>query len=179
MLTAKLGSKKAELGNISLGYVDPSIVKKVPKVSVEIRITANKTVRIISANKLVRLTRSKKVYKDFATKRNFRVSQLLEKANPLMVYVKDFEETLPVYFDYSNDLASETISSQTIQVSVKSGTDSTPQTFLQNASTQALGVVTQWVKGGVIGTVYNIRCKIVTSAGRELVEVANIEIVKF
>lgn len=82
---------------------------------------------------------------------------------------KDYQEIVPMQFDFTASLSSETITSTTITISVKTGTDTTPQSVLLNAQTTAGAIVTQWLTGGIVGVIYHIRCKALLNSGRSLV----------
>lgn len=84
--------------------------------------------------------------------------------------VKDPAEKLTLSFDFTNALvASETITSAVISVSVKSGTDATPANFLDGAN-QVLGsAVLQNIKAGIDQVSYLVRCVATLSTGRVLV----------
>lgn len=82
---------------------------------------------------------------------------------------KDYQEIVPMQFDFTAALASETIASTTITIYVTKGTDAAPQSVLLNAQTTAGAIVTQWLTGGVIGVIYHLRCKVLLNSGRSLV----------
>lgn len=73
-------------------------------------------------------------------------------------FIKDPSDVLDYTFDWTNVLATgETISSYTV----------TPDTGLtKDSDSQASGVITYWLSGGTADSLYNVVCKIVTSAGR-------------
>jgi hypothetical protein len=86
-------------------------------------------------------------------------------------------ETLSVYFDYSNVLATgETITSAAMTCTVESGTDATPSARLISSPTvvtspksgTATAAVKQSVGTCVNGVVYMLRCLATTSGGQVL-----------
>ena len=78
-------------------------------------------------------------------------------------------ETAGYVFDFVSRLgASETISSSSVAVTVYSGVDATPSAMLSGTTSNAGTQVTQNLKGGVAGVVYQVMCTIVTSAGQTL-----------
>ena len=73
-------------------------------------------------------------------------------------YTKDCDAVLDYAYDWSSWLATgETISSHTVVA---------PSGLTVDSSSESNGVVTAWLSGGTTGTIYNVSCKIVTSAGR-------------
>lgn len=76
-------------------------------------------------------------------------------------YIKDPEATLDFSQDWSAWLADgETLTAATV-TAADGITKSTAETFTPE------GVVTVWVSGGTVGTVYRLTFHITTSAGRE------------
>lgn len=72
-------------------------------------------------------------------------------------------------FDFTSQLGNgETISTQTVQASVYSGNDPTPQAIVSGAATASGAVVSQLITAGIVGTVYNLLCTITTSLGQTL-----------
>ena len=73
-------------------------------------------------------------------------------------FVKDPDAVLDFAFDWSSWLATgETISSHTVTVETGITLDS---------DSEASGIVTAWLSSGTAGNVYDVACKIVTSASR-------------
>ena len=73
-------------------------------------------------------------------------------------FTKDPDAVLDFAFDWSSWLAtSETISSHTVTVEAGITLDS---------DSESSGIVTAWLSGGTANTVYDVACKIVTSASR-------------
>lgn len=84
--------------------------------------------------------------------------------------IKDPAEKFTLSFDYTAALvASETITSAVVSVSVKLGTDATPANFLDGTNQILAGVVLQNVKEGVDQASYLVRCVATLSTGRVLV----------
>ena len=78
-------------------------------------------------------------------------------------------DVMNVVFDYTSQLAiGETISTKTCTCTVTSGVDNSPGNVLNGAATSSGNAVTQSVKGGVTGVLYNIQCVITTSASQTL-----------
>ena len=90
---------------------------------------------------------------------------------------KDSQEIIPLQFDYTSALGVETITGQLMVVTVLSGRDASPASILQSAATQAAGVVTQWLTGGLVGVTYHVRCKVVTSGARTLVASTELQVI--
>lgn len=62
----------------------------------------------------------------------------------------------------------ETISSATCTATVFSGNDPTPGNIISGGATISGPVVTQAITGGVVGTIYDVVCTVVTSLGQTL-----------
>jgi hypothetical protein len=74
------------------------------------------------------------------------------------MFVKDPDAVLDYSFDWTSWLAeSETISSHVI--TVDSG-------ITKDSDSESAGIVTAWLSGGTAGTIYEVACKITTSASR-------------
>lgn len=72
-------------------------------------------------------------------------------------------------FDFTDQLASgETISTATVSVGVYSGEDADPSRLLAGATSQSSGVVTQAIKEGLAGNIYQLTCTVTTSANLAL-----------
>lgn len=83
---------------------------------------------------------------------------------------KDPEERFWLTFDFSAALdAGETIASNTVAISVRSGSDATPTAVLDGAPSLSGASILQRVKDGVDGASYLLRCAATTSADRVLV----------
>lgn len=82
---------------------------------------------------------------------------------------KNTAETKNLVFDFISQLAiGETISSASCASSVWTGTASAAANIISGSSSISGTKVTQAVAGGTNGTIYNITCTIVTSAGQTL-----------
>jgi hypothetical protein len=83
-------------------------------------------------------------------------------------FIKDPSDVLDYTFDWTSFLATgETISSYTV----------TPDTGLtKDSDSQASGVITYWLSGGTADSLYNVVCKIVTSAGRTVERTATFKV---
>ena len=90
--------------------------------------------------------------------------------------VKDYQEVVPVQFDFTAALLSDTIVSSVVSISVIKGQDLSAQSVLQSASTIGGGIVTQWLAAGVVGVIYHIRCKVLLSSNRILVAATDLSI---
>lgn len=78
-------------------------------------------------------------------------------------------EKLALEFDFTSRLAaSETISTKSVVAVVYSGSDPTPQNLIFGSATASGQVVTQLVRDGVLGVMYEVTCTITTSAGQTL-----------
>lgn len=78
-------------------------------------------------------------------------------------------DTLKQVFDFASMIvAGETISSAQTFCTVYSGVDSNPQIVVNGAATISGTQVTQSFTGGVEGTLYWVRCQVVTSASQTL-----------
>jgi hypothetical protein len=82
-------------------------------------------------------------------------------------------------FDFISVLAvSETISTATLTASVYSGNDPAPSALLSGGGIiQNVTQVAQLFTGGVLGVIYEILCKITTSLGQTLSQVAYLAII--
>ena len=79
-------------------------------------------------------------------------------------------ETVLVAFDFTSFLnLGETVSTQVTTSSVWSGTDSSPAAMISGASSNASGVISQLITGGLAGVLYLLSCTITTSLGQTLV----------
>lgn len=91
--------------------------------------------------------------------------------NRVLISPKRPSETLfcpPQGFDFTPVLgATETISTATLGVEVYTGVDSSPVTLSGSYSING-PVVMQLFTGGQTGTIYNLRCSIITSLGQEI-----------
>lgn len=77
--------------------------------------------------------------------------------------------TLNVTFDFISNLGvSETISTKVVTASVYSGVDATPSSVINGAASSSGTIVTQSLKAGVVGVVYEILCTITTSLSQTL-----------
>jgi len=77
---------------------------------------------------------------------------------------KLLSDTRTYPFDFSSLLGSgESVSSATVVASVYSGTDSSPSSIINGASTIASPIVSQSITGGVLGTIYELKCKAITT----------------
>ena len=84
-------------------------------------------------------------------------------------YPKLQAEVKNIPFDFISNLGvSETISTKVVTASVYSGVDAAPSGVINGAATSSGTVVTQSVQAGVVGVVYELLCKITTSAGQTL-----------
>lgn len=95
-----------------------------------------------------------------------------------MLNIKDYQETFPITFDFTQTLETETIASINLAVTDSTGVDTNPASVLFTAATYSLGIVTQWFTGGLIDSVYHVRCKVTTSGGRVLVLSQDIQVIK-
>lgn len=78
-------------------------------------------------------------------------------------------ESAPVTFDFTGSLVnSETISSQSVVVSVYSGVDANPAGMLSGAATASGKIVSQQITSGVSGVIYQLQCTITTSLSKIL-----------
>ena len=77
----------------------------------------------------------------------------------MLRFFKDPDAVLDYLFDWSSWLSvGEAISSHTITIS---GTG-----LALDSSSENSGIVTAWLSGGTLGTVYSVSCEITTDAGR-------------
>ena len=75
-------------------------------------------------------------------------------------------ETVNTVFDFVVRLGiAETISTATTVATVYSGVDTTPANLVNGAASISGTQVTQSIKGGVAGVVYQVMCTIVTPSG--------------
>lgn len=91
---------------------------------------------------------------------------------------KDYQEELPVRFDFTTALQGEDITSFEVTAIVANGGDATPSSFLKDSALKIGSYIDQWIKGGVINTKYHIRCLVTTSSGRKLVGSGYIKVIK-
>lgn len=84
---------------------------------------------------------------------------------------KDPEERIPVVFDMKAEMAaSDALATAEITVeAVVAGVDGAPA-ILDGAPALAGKTATQWIKDGVDGASYRIKCKTTTNDGRRLVK---------
>lgn len=73
------------------------------------------------------------------------------------VFTKDPQAVLDYAFDWTPWLAA----GETIVTATATATGATVNSF-----TQAAGVVTVWISGGVVGASANVVCRVVTNSGR-------------
>ena len=91
---------------------------------------------------------------------------------------KDPVEKLGLTFTYTAALDSgETISTASLSVTVKSGTDAGAAAMLDGAASIVAGQVFQRIKNGVDGAVYLVRCNATLSSGRVLALGAHLPVV--
>ena len=77
---------------------------------------------------------------------------------------KTLSETKSYSFDFSSLLGvGESVASATTTASVYSGTDATPSAVINGAATLASPLVTQSITGGVLGTIYELKCLATTT----------------
>lgn len=82
-------------------------------------------------------------------------------------------ETQLVQFDYTSFLnLAETISTQVVTCAVWSGVDASPSSMISGAATNASGVVSQLITGGIVGVFYILTCTVTTSLGQILTATA-------
>ena len=80
----------------------------------------------------------------------------------MTMYRQDPDEVLDYQFDWTSRLdVAETITTFTVTAQSGLTIEASP------APAQVAGVVTYWVSGGTVGTIYGVTCHIVTSTGRE------------
>ena len=78
-------------------------------------------------------------------------------------------ETKSFVFDFTSSLAiGETVSSASVVATVWSGNDPTPSGIVSGAASVSSPQVTQTITAGVVGTIYQLICSAVTSAGQTL-----------
>ena len=92
--------------------------------------------------------------------------------------IKDYQETLPLQFDFTDSLNGETITSGMLSVLVTSGNDASPTALFGGAATIGASSIIQFLTAGVINTFYHIRCIVNTSGNRVLVVSADLQIIK-
>lgn len=91
---------------------------------------------------------------------------------------KDPSEIIPASFDFTPDVASgATVTVVSVTVSLIGGTDPTPGNVLQGAATATGAAVVQWIKGGVDGASYKIKCTAASSDGQTLVLASRLDVV--
>lgn len=89
--------------------------------------------------------------------------------NQVSLPTKLVGETKNYYFDFISVLAiGETISTQSVVMSVFSGTDASPASMLSGSASASGTIVTQKLTGGTLGVMYQALCTITTSAGQTL-----------
>lgn len=77
--------------------------------------------------------------------------------------------TVSVAFDFISDLAAgETISSPVVTATVYSGVDASPSSILSGGASVSGTKASQLVKAGVVGTIYELLCRVTTSLGQTL-----------
>lgn len=86
-------------------------------------------------------------------------------------------ETKTYTFDFTSDLGSATISTQSCTAAVFSGTDASPSSILSGSASASGAVVSQKITGGVEGVLYDVTCSITTSDGQTLQKVGLIAVV--
>jgi hypothetical protein len=75
----------------------------------------------------------------------------------------------PTGFNFVSQLAvGETIENATVTASVYTGVDANPSAIVSGAATINGTVVMQLITGGVLGVIYELLCKIVTSLGQTI-----------
>lgn len=78
-------------------------------------------------------------------------------------------ESAPVTFDFTSSLAAtETISSQSVTVSVYSGVDANPSAMLSGVASASGKLVSQQITSGNSGVIYQLQCTITTSLAKIL-----------
>lgn len=84
---------------------------------------------------------------------------------------KDPEEIIIATFDFTKELADESISPGTavVTIAVVNGVDAGAAAMLNGAPTTNAGLVFQSIQNGVDGNDYKLRCRINTSGARRLV----------
>lgn len=81
-------------------------------------------------------------------------------------------------WDFLSDLAvGETISTETVVMTVYSGTDAAPAAMLSGAASASGSVVSQKLTAGVLGVIYEALCTITTSLGQTLSQCSFIAVV--
>lgn len=90
---------------------------------------------------------------------------------------KDPAEIVPVTFDFAPDVASgATVTPVSVTVSVLNGQDGSPGDVLQGAASATSAKVVQWIKAGVDGARYKLRCTVTTSDLQTLVLSATLQV---
>jgi hypothetical protein len=83
-------------------------------------------------------------------------------------------DTRTLSFDFTSLLASgESVASAVCFVSVYSGTDASPSSMLNGAAVVSSPLVNQSFQGGVLGTIYEVKCT-ATTTGVSPAEILNI-----
>lgn len=96
----------------------------------------------------------------------------------IILPVKLASATTPVQFDFISLLAAgETITGQTMTVSVVSGTDANPSALLSGAPSPSGTSVWQNITAGVVGVTYLVSCLVSTSAGQQKILQGNLSVV--
>lgn len=99
----------------------------------------------------------------------------------MILSAKDYQETLPLRFDFTDALAGESIAAlPTLTVEAEQQGDTTPNNLLQGSFVYTTKTVTQVITGGVVGVTYHLRCTVLTNGSppRTLVASAEIPVIK-
>lgn len=89
--------------------------------------------------------------------------------NRIITDPKPAGETTNLVFDFISKLAiGETISTQVTVATVYSGTDASPPAVINGAATVSGSQVTQSVKAGTAGVLYQLVCTVTTSLSKTL-----------
>lgn len=90
---------------------------------------------------------------------------------------KDPVEIVPITFDFAPDVAGgATVTPVSVDVSVLNGEDSAPGDMRQGAASATGAKVVQWIKAGVDGARYKLRCTVTTSDLQTLVLSATLQV---
>ena len=96
----------------------------------------------------------------------------------IVLPAKEVGETYTQTFYFASSLSSlEIINTASTTCSVYSGVDANPSAVISGVSTPATQVVSQNFTGGVVGTIYSIKCTAVTSLGQTLVQLAYLAVI--
>lgn len=90
---------------------------------------------------------------------------------PVFLNPKDPEDVDVVTFDFTDQLAGETVTAVVaVTAAVYSGVDAAPATVLNGAAAidATAKKVSQSVRAGLVNVDYRLKCKVTTSAGRTL-----------